>query len=86
MMLGVSLSDYVPYLLCPRVRSDVFSEIMNLALAAVWLLRAEAEVCLHPNCSVIHWSHSLQDLPRSWRFGFTQVGEWNFHFFADCFN
>lgn len=73
MMLGVSLPDYVPYMLGPRVRSDVFSKIMKRALAAVWLPRAEAEVCLHPTCSVIHWSRSLQDLSRSWRFGFTQV-------------
>lgn len=30
MMLGVSLSDYITYLLDPKVRSNVFSEIMNL--------------------------------------------------------
>lgn len=48
MMLGVSLPDYVPYMLGPRIKSDVFSEIMKSALAAAWLPRAEAEVCLHP--------------------------------------
>ena len=65
-MLGVSVSDYISYLLDTRVRSDVFSEIMNLSLVAVWLPRVVAEVCLHPTCSVTHWSRSLQDSPRSW--------------------
>lgn len=85
-MLGVSPPDYMPYLLGPRVRSDVFSEIMRLALAAVWLPRAVAEACLHPTCSVIHWSRSLRDSPRGWGFGFAQVKEWDLHFFADCFD